>query len=93
MAHANRETSSVNPLGQARVRVTGTRLGRFIEFEFSLDDDDLTVELIMPLDAFECFCRDQAAILLPPTEAARIELERLAWRHRRLDLYRASAAP
>lgn len=82
-----------NPLGKAMVRVTGTRLGRFVEFDFSINDADLTVELVMPFDAFEQFCRDQSAVLLPPAEAAQTELEQLAWRNRRPGLYRAPTAP
>lgn len=46
----------VPPIGQAYVRVTGERLGKYVEFEFSIDDKDLTVELIMPHEAFRLFC-------------------------------------
>lgn len=53
---------------QAYVRVIGTQLGRYIEFEFTLDDADLTVELVMPPAAFEEFCAAQGAEILPPAD-------------------------
>ena len=74
------------------VRVTGTRHGRFVEFEFSINDSDLTIELILPLRAFEEFCTLQDAIVLPPAAEAASELERLAWRERNPGLLRRVAA-
>ncbi len=65
---------------QAYVRVLGTRAGKFVEFEFSLGDGDLAVELILPLLAFSEFCEDRKVILLPPAEAIAADLDRLAWR-------------
>ena len=62
------------------VRVTGVSSGRYVEFEFSVDDADLTVELILPLAAFEGFCTLQEAVRLPPADEAASELEKLAWR-------------
>ncbi|MCE1235235.1 MAG: phenol hydroxylase subunit [Hyphomicrobiales bacterium] len=67
-------------LPQARVRVLGTRLGRFVEFEFSLGDDDLSVELILPTKAFEEFCRARSAVVLPPDASTAEALEQMAWR-------------
>ncbi|MGC2856307.1 phenol hydroxylase subunit [Novispirillum sp. DQ9] len=55
---------------QAFVRVTGMRLGRFVEFEFSLNDADLTVELVMPPAAFQEFCAAHDATVLPPADTA-----------------------
>ena len=65
---------------QARVRILGTRLGRFIEFEYSLGDGDLAVELILPTKAFEEFCRDRAAIVAPPDPETAESVEQMAWR-------------
>ncbi|MES9834568.1 MAG: phenol hydroxylase subunit [Candidatus Thiodiazotropha sp. LLP2] len=54
----------VPKIGQAYIRVTGERLGKFIEFEFSINDEDLTVELILPHEAFKIFCdKHQARII------------------------------
>ena len=38
------------------VRIIGTRLGKYVEFEFSVNDADLAVELILPFEAFDEFC-------------------------------------
>lgn len=70
------------------VRVTGTRLGRYVEFEFIINDEALTVELILPLDAFDEFCRLQNAEILPPSAAAADQFQQLAWRARQPGLLR-----
>lgn len=77
-----------NDKRQAYVRVLGTRLGRFAEFEFSLGDSDLAVELILPLLAFEEFRKAQNAILFPPAESIAAELDKLAWRAGQPELLR-----
>ncbi len=67
-------------LPQAYVRVLRVRNARFVEFEFSLGDEALTIELIMPLSAFEEFRIARNAILVPPDKKTAAELEKLAWR-------------
>ena len=75
------------------VRVTGVRSGRYVEFEFSVNDADLTVELILPLAAFEEFCTLQEAVRLRPTSEAASEFEKLAWRTRQPGLLRRVETP
>ena len=70
------------------VRVIGVRSGRHVEFEFSVNDADLTVELILPFTAFEEFCALQEVVRLPPAEEATSEFEKLAWRSRHPGLLR-----
>jgi len=41
------------------VSITRVVRGRFVEFQFSLGDEDLVVELIMPPDPFAEFCRER----------------------------------
>ncbi len=48
---------------ERRVCVKSIRNGRFVEFEFSIFDADLSVELIMPIAAFHEFCAAQNAIV------------------------------
>jgi phenol hydroxylase P0 protein len=71
------------------VRVTGVRSGRYVEFDFSVNDADLTVELILPAAAFEEFCALQEAVRLPPEAEVAGELEKLAWRARQPGLLRS----
>jgi phenol hydroxylase P0 protein len=68
------------PAGKTFVKVKGTRLGRFIEFEFSINDEDLTIELILPVSAFREFCEAQNATILPSDPSAEVDAERAAWR-------------
>ncbi len=70
------------------VRVTGVRSGRYVEFEFSVNDADLTVELILQFAAFEEFCTLQEAVRLTPEAGVAGELEKLAWRVRQPGLLR-----
>ena len=69
--------------GGAYARILGVRLGRFVEFEYFLDDGVLSIELILPLAAFQEFCRAQNATVLQPAEQEQVsQLERLAWREK-----------
>ncbi len=65
---------------KAHVRILGIRLGRFVEFEYSLDEGVLAVELIVPPAAFEEFCQAQNAEVLPLSSETAEEIERAAWR-------------
>lgn len=47
------------------VRLQQVRPDGFIEFEFSIGDPDLAVELILPADAYREFCRHNSVIELP----------------------------
>ncbi|SDP38096.1 phenol hydroxylase P0 protein [Ralstonia sp. 25mfcol4.1] len=49
--------------GQCYVRVV-ERDERWVEFEFSIGDPAIFVELVMPPEQFQSFCRDQHAQLL-----------------------------
>ena len=73
------------------VRVTGVRSGRHVEFEFSVNDADLTVELILPFSAFEEFCALQDVTRLPPEGEVADAFEKLAWRSRQPGLLRRVA--
>lgn len=48
------------------VRVKSIRKGRFVEFAFSVLDADLSIELIMPFQAFSEFCAMQNATVTLP---------------------------
>lgn len=65
---------------RAHVRILGTRLGRFVEFEYALGDGDLAVELILPPQAFEEFCRARDAIVDAPDASTAESIEQVAWR-------------
>ncbi|NNL84225.1 MAG: phenol hydroxylase [Myxococcales bacterium] len=50
--------------GRRYVRVTARRKG-LVEFEFSLGDPSVALEMILPEAAFSEFCREQQARFLP----------------------------
>ncbi|MGI9246572.1 MAG: phenol hydroxylase subunit [Steroidobacteraceae bacterium] len=54
---------------QKYVRVCAERENGFVEFEFSIGDPALCVELMLPRAAFTDFCRDNQVVLLPPRQA------------------------
>ena len=43
------------------ILVRALRRGQFVEFEYSLDEGELAVELILPLEAFHEFCATTAS--------------------------------
>lgn len=63
------------------VRVTGIRRAKFVEFDFTVGDPNLTVGLVMPFDAFEEFCKLNGVEELPADKAAEVDFEKLKWRY------------
>ena len=61
------------------VRLTQVRPDGFVEFEFSIGDPDLAVDLILPADAYRDFCRDNQAVLISALQGAAIDQARLRW--------------
>lgn len=62
------------------IHVTGTQRDKFIEFEFSVGDPELAVEMIMPVQAFEEFCHRHQVQHLTADEVCKLEYERMKWR-------------
>jgi hypothetical protein len=52
--------------------VTGVRRSQYIEFDFIMGDPDLSVELVMPMNAFRDFCRERQCEVVA-TDAASIQ--------------------
>jgi len=60
--------------------VTGTT-GRFVQFNFTVADPDLSVELVLPYEAFKEFCAsNEASLSIEPLAMA--PFERLKWLHK-----------
>ena len=47
------------------VRLREVRTDGFVEFDFAVGEPDLSVELIMPIEAFHEFCRANRAVHVP----------------------------
>ncbi len=85
---AGRVRVRADPSMKKFVRVIGVRGGKFVEFEFTVNDADLTVELILPFKAFDEFCEYQNVTVLPPEADVAESLERQAWRLKQPGLLR-----
>lgn len=62
------------------VRVREVRKEGFVEFDFSIDDPQLYVELILPEQAFWEFCTSNRVIFLTEAQAQAIDRDRHRWR-------------
>jgi phenol hydroxylase P0 protein len=65
---------------QRYIRVTGTRNNQFVEFDFSIGDPTIFIELILPFDQFHEFCKKQKAIELTVEQSAAVDYDSLKWR-------------
>ena len=65
---------------QHYVRVTGVRNKTFTEFEFSIGDPRLFVELILPFDQFREFCNKHSVKHLTIDQCAAVDFDQLKWR-------------
>ena len=64
------------------VRVTGVRNNRFVEFDFSIGDPTLFVELMLPFEQFRRFCEQQQVQSLTTEQQAQVDFDRLKSRYR-----------
>lgn len=63
------------------VRIRRTVRERFVEFDFAINDPELFVELILPIEAFETFCRDNNVVELTEAQAESVDEELTKWRY------------
>ncbi len=63
------------------MRITGIRKNKFIEFDFSVGEPSMYVELILPFGDFQTFCSNYNTTYLTPEEAAEVDYDRLKWRY------------
>ena len=62
------------------VRVNKIHNDKFVEFDFSINEPDLAVELILPVEQFKEFCARYDVEGLSDEDIARIDLEKAQWR-------------
>ncbi len=65
---------------QHYVRITKVLHHRFVEFEYSIGDPTLCVELVLPFPEFEQFCNRYQTERLTPEQVAAVDYDRLKWR-------------
>ena len=66
--------------GTRYVRITRVTRGGFVEFQFSIGDPTLYLEMILPKPAFDLFCAEQGAVHLSGAQAAAVDADRHKWR-------------
>ncbi len=62
------------------VRITGEVRGGFIEFQFSIGDPTLYLEMILPQVAFEEFCATNNVVHLNAEQGRIVDVDRAKWR-------------
>ena len=62
------------------VRVTGEDRHGNIEFQFSIDDPSLYLEMTLPPAAFEEFCANEQARLLTEEQGREVDSNERRWR-------------
>ncbi|MAT91780.1 MAG: phenol hydroxylase [Halioglobus sp.] len=63
------------------VRVRRVVGERFIEFDFAIGDPCLYVELVLPREAFERFCRDNRVHVMSADEGRAVDADMEKWRY------------
>jgi len=63
------------------VHITNVRKDGLVEFDFSIGEPELYIELVLPWQAFEQFCSHNKVQHLAADEVARVEYDRLKWRY------------
>ncbi len=74
-------TSAEEQVGQAYVRVTKIDNHGFVEFQFSIGDPNLYLEMALPRPAFDEFCATQNARHLSEEQERLVDQTELKWRY------------
>lgn len=62
------------------VRITAVKDDKYVEFNFSIGDAEIFVELILPLEMFHAFCKTNDVRILPSDKNIRDRYQRSLWR-------------
>ncbi len=61
------------------IRVTSRARTGFVEFNFSINDPTLFLEMILPVKAFEDFCKHNNAQFLTPEQESMVDRHEMVW--------------
>ncbi len=67
------------------VRITNNDRPGFVEFNFSIGDPSLYLEMILPADAFTEFCRSNHVTFVTDEQAKEVEKQQEKWRYGDVD--------
>lgn len=76
----NNEHKQSSTVNQAHVRITNIDDRGFVEFQFSIGDPNLYLEMALPRAAFDEFCITQQARHLTTEEEKDVDQTELKWR-------------
>jgi phenol hydroxylase P0 protein len=81
----NRETAMATPKNSFEafkryVRVRSEPGARFVEFDFAIGSPDMFVELVLPREAFDIFCRHNHVEHMDAAMAAAVDEDMVKWR-------------
>ncbi len=62
------------------IRVRSGQDDRFVEFDFAIGHPELFVELVLPRNAFEIFCRHNNVIHMDSDMIREIDADMIKWR-------------
>ena len=79
----SRATALEKPFDVTRryVRLKARRDDGFVEFEFSIGDPRICVELVMRERDYRAFCNTHGVVRLSAVEGAALDAEELKWRY------------
>ena len=63
------------------IRITGDRHAKFVEFDFAIYDPTLFVELILPQQAFQHFCKINHVVEMTDAQQAWNDAQEDKWRY------------
>ena len=63
------------------VRIRQVVNDKFIEFDFAIGDPSLYVELVLPREAFDTFCRHNQVVMMTEEQAAAVDADMAKWRY------------
>ncbi len=63
------------------VHVTSRARSGYVEFNFSIGDPQLYIEMILPLAAFDAFCAEHQVQFIDAATAAQIERDERKWQY------------
>ncbi|MEY1661030.1 phenol hydroxylase subunit [Isoalcanivorax beigongshangi] len=80
--HPGSSDGAVVPLPLTKyVRVRSAPDARFVEFDFSINDPTLFVELVLPPEAFKSFCATHEVRHMTTEQAAAVDADMEKWRY------------
>ncbi len=63
------------------VRITAVRNKKFVEFNFSINEPEMFVELTLPFEHYKIFCKKYNVETLTPAQEAQVDADSLKWRY------------